>query len=271
MVDLYKDQEESAKLCLDSRFQFKCHSGLACFNQCCEKPTVILKPYDIMRLRRRLGITSTEFLERYTTKVVEDKSYLPLVLLDIDRVEGGSCPFLEADTGCTVYEDRPGACRLFPITQGSGLMGNDVEEMYFCKRLDFCRGLAEEQEWSLAQWKADQGMEPYDALNQEWLEIILKRGTLNPPADDARAPALFHMVVYDIDKFRRFVFETPFLEIFEIPQNVAEVLQNSDVELLRFGYKYLKMVLLIEDALQMKEEMRSMPQPPDQSTSLFFF
>ncbi len=270
MVDLYKDQEDSEQLSLDSRFHFTCHSGLACFNQCCQKPTVILKPYDIMRLRRRLGITSTEFLERYITKVVEDKSYLPLVMLDIDKAAGSGCPFLEA-AGCSVYEDRPGACRLFPVTQGSNLGEDGVEDTYFCKRLDFCQGFTEGQDWTLSQWKAAQGMEPYELLNQEWLEIILKRATLNPPANDARAPALFYMVAYDVDKFRRFVFETPFLEIFEIPQNVAAVLQKSDVELLRFGYKYLKMVLLIEDALQMKEEMKEMAQPPDQKTSIFFF
>jgi uncharacterized protein len=270
MVDLYQDQAEAVKLSLDGFFHFTCHPGLSCFNQCCRQPTVILKPYDIMRLRRRLGITSTEFLEKYTTKVVEDKSYLPLVMLDIDKAAGGGCPFLAA-AGCSVYEDRPGACRLFPITQGSNLVGDGVEDTYFCKRLDFCQGFSEGQEWTLEQWKSDQGMEPYDLLNQEWLEIILKRATLDPPANDARAPALFYLVAYDVDKFRRFVLETPFLEIFEIPQNVTAVLQKSDVELLRFGYKYLKMVLLIEDALQMKAEMQEMSQIPDQKTSIFFF
>ena len=55
MVDLYQDQEESAKLSLDSRFHFTCHPGLSCFNQCCQQPTVILKPYDIMRLAAATG------------------------------------------------------------------------------------------------------------------------------------------------------------------------------------------------------------------------
>ena len=56
------------------------------------------------------------------------------------------------------------------------------------------------------------------------------------------------MVAYDIDKFRGFVFKTPFLEIYEIPEERGgRVLQESDVELLRFGYKYLKLVLLLEE------------------------
>jgi uncharacterized protein len=123
----------------------------------------------------------------------------------------------------------------------------------------------------LARWKTDQDLAPYEELQREWLEIILKRGALKPTADDARAPALFSMVAYDIDKFRRHVFETPFLEIFAIPQNVAALLQKSDVELLRFGYKYLKLALQIADASQMKAEMRVVPPPPDPATARFLF
>ena len=260
MVNIYLDQEEAKQLSSESRFHFNCHSRLACFNQCCQKPTIILKPYDIIRLRKRLKITSGEFLERYTTKVVEEKSFLPLVMLDIDKEEGTGCPFLEPE-GCSVYEDRPGACRLFPITQGSSLEENGIRDSYFCKCLDFCQGFIEGQEWTVARWKSNQGLEPYDELNRQWLEIILKRSTLSPPAEDARASAVFSMVAYDLDKFRHFVFETPFLEIYEIPQDVAAVLQESDSELLRFGYKYIKMVLLIEDVLQMKEEMKVLPEP----------
>jgi len=261
MVDLYKDAAAQEALSLDSRFYFRCHAGLACFNQCCQNPTVILKPYDILRLRRRLGITATELLEKYTTRVVEDKSLLPLVLLATRREDGEGCPFLDTEQGCTVYEDRPGACRLFPLTQGSALAGVTIEDAYFCKRLDFCQGFSQRQEWTVAQWKADQGLEAYDVLNHDWLEIILKRGAFNPPADDARAQTLFSLVAYDIDKFRRFVLETPFLEIFEIPSDVAEVLEKSDEDLLRFGYSYLKVVLLREDARQMKDPWQQMPLP----------
>lgn len=269
MVDLYT-APEGEELTPESRFRFACQPGLACFNRCCRQPTIILKPYDILRLRRRLGLTSTEFLERYTVQMTEDSSRLPLVFLDIAREGSEGCPLLGPE-GCTVYEDRPGACRLFPVTQGSRLAGDTVQDVYFCKHLEFCRGFDDGPEWTLAQWQADQGLEAYAELNRDWQEIILKRAALDPPADDARAPALFAMVAYDSDKFRRFVFETPFLQIFEIPAAVAERLRQSEVELLRFGYKYLKMVLLIEDALQMKEEMQNLPQPPDLCTSVFFF
>jgi hypothetical protein len=135
-----------------------------------------------------------------------------------------------------------------------------VIDSYFIKQLKFCQGFNGGQEWTLSRWQADQGLELYERLNRGWLEIILRRGASNPSADDARAPALFTMVAYDIDKFRGFVFNTPFLEIYEIPEKVAAILQESEVELLRFGYRYLKLVLLLEDAAQMKEEMRALPE-----------
>jgi uncharacterized protein len=261
MVDIYRDQDEAERLSSDSRFHFNCHAQLACFNQCCQNPTIILKPYDIMRLRRRLGITSTEFLDRYSILVPEDTSQLPLVMLNIEREEGTGCPFLGA-AGCGVYEDRPMACRLFPITQGSSLGEDGVIDSYFMKHLNFCLGFNGGQEWTLSRWQADQGLELYERLNRGWVEILVTAGARRP-AIDSRSQGLFSMAAYDLDKFRQFVFNPPLLELFEIPEAVAAVLQVSDVELLRFGYRYLKLVLLLEDAAQMKEEMKALPEALD--------
>lgn len=271
MVDLYQEPATPTILRPGAKFTFACGPEAACFGECCRQATVMLKPYDILRLRRRLGITSGEFLNRYTTKLQEDRSHLPLVFLRLDATDPPGCPFLQPGAGCEVYQDRPEACRLFPVTRGSRLVQNEIEDHYFLKQLDCCQGFAQGPAYDLAAWKQAQGLEAYELLNQGWLEIVLKRGELNPPADDARAPALFQMVAYDLDQFRRFVFETAFLNVFEIPAPVAEILKNSDVELLRFGYKYLKMALLIEDALQMREEMKQLPQPADPSLTVFFF
>ena len=64
-VSLYQQMDQEG-LSLDSRFTFHCHPDLPCFNQCCLAPTVILSPYDLLRLKQGLGITSTALRERYT-------------------------------------------------------------------------------------------------------------------------------------------------------------------------------------------------------------
>ena len=49
-------------------FQFRCHPGIGCFNRCCRHLNLFLYPYDVIRLRARLGLTSDEFLDRHVRK-----------------------------------------------------------------------------------------------------------------------------------------------------------------------------------------------------------
>ena len=74
------DTETRTAVALESAFHFHCHSGLDCFNRCCREATLILSPYDILRLSRRLGMATGEFLKRYTRREEEAGSGLPLVL-----------------------------------------------------------------------------------------------------------------------------------------------------------------------------------------------
>lgn len=106
MVDLNMRVVEPRKLSLNSRFKFRCHPGVSCFTECCGKTTIILTPYDILRLKENLGIKSGEFLANYTRREAHDKSGLPVVIMDMPRFEG-RCPFVRPVTGCTVYKDRP--------------------------------------------------------------------------------------------------------------------------------------------------------------------
>ena len=41
-----------------------CHKGIACFNKCCQSIDIMLAPYDILRLKKRLGMCPAEFLAR---------------------------------------------------------------------------------------------------------------------------------------------------------------------------------------------------------------
>ena len=54
---------------------------------------------------------------------------------------------------------------------------------------------------------------------------------------------MFFMVSYNIDKFRSFVFESSFLERFEVDAETLEKLKSDDVALLKFGVGWLKNIL----------------------------
>ncbi len=64
MVDLNMRVVEPRKLTPESRFKFRCHPGVACFTECCGKTTIILTPYDILRLKNRLGVPAGDFLQK---------------------------------------------------------------------------------------------------------------------------------------------------------------------------------------------------------------
>jgi len=78
---------------------------LQCAN-CCKTISPIFYQKDIERLAKHFRIKPSEFIAKYL-HVDEDKDYV---------LNAAPCPFLEIDNYCSVYEDRPTACREYPHT-----------------------------------------------------------------------------------------------------------------------------------------------------------
>jgi hypothetical protein len=100
-------------LSLDDTVQFRCHKDIACFNVCCKQIDITLTPYDILRLKKRLGLTSSEFLAQYTLPFEMDSQGMPGVKLRTVE-DNPSCLFL-TEEGCGLYEDCPTACRYYAV------------------------------------------------------------------------------------------------------------------------------------------------------------
>jgi uncharacterized protein len=86
----------------DNAFSYACH---AC-KRCCRNKAIRVGPYEILRLARFLGISTTQFIESHTEAggtVLRPK-------------ENGDCGFL-GERGCTVHPDWSLACRLYPLAR----------------------------------------------------------------------------------------------------------------------------------------------------------
>ncbi len=70
---------EPVKLELNSNITFKCHKEVSCFTQCCRGIKITLTPYDIVRMKNRLALSSTEFLAIYTEPHLLEKTDMPVV------------------------------------------------------------------------------------------------------------------------------------------------------------------------------------------------
>lgn len=240
-----------------SRFSFRCHPGIACFTACCSGIKIYLSPYDIFRLKTRLGMTYQDFLSQYAVPAFIEKSSLPIVVLKMNDDEKKSCPFVTPE-GCTVYTDRPMTCRYYPL--GMGFMkkyDKTTGEGFFVKiREDHCLGHQEDREWTVAEWTADQGADVYDEMNHDWMEIILKAKTLGQVEFSRRSLDLFYMVSSNLDMFRSFVFNSKFLDSYELDPETIAKLKNDDLELLKFSLKWLRYTLYGEGDFKVREEAR---------------
>ncbi len=244
------------KYTLDSKIKFRCHPGVSCFTACCGNINIILTPFDILRLRKYLKLPAQEFLLRFTTPMMIEKTDMPGVKLHLD--ENGRCPFV-TDEGCMIYPERPSACRYYPVGMANfhegGQEGVDSEQFFFLVKEPHCKGHEEDKVWTIREWRADQGVDVCDEMNREWLELVMRRKSFGFQATlSEQAKKMFFMVSTDLDKFREFIFKSSFLNTYEIDQETLEKIKEDDIELLRFSYKYLRSALFGTKDLKIKEE-----------------
>jgi Fe-S-cluster containining protein len=233
---------EPIRLGLNSRIQFACHPKVSCFTECCRGINIILTPYDVIRLKQRLGLESEEFLAIYTEPQLLEKTDLPVVNLKLLDDQRKSCPFVRED-GCIVYQDRPTSCRYYPLGMASlqHREGADDEGFYFMVREPHCKGHEEKKEWTVAQWRKDQGVDIHDEVNAEWADLVVHKRSFPPNIKlTEKAKQMFFLVSYNIDPFRRFVFESSFLQRYEIDAATVETIRADEVALLRFGVRWLR-------------------------------
>ncbi len=63
------------------------------------------------------------------------------------------------------------------------------------------------------------------------------------------------MVSTNPERFRRFVFESKFLEIFEVDEDTLSRIREDDLALLQFGFRWLKSVLFGENLVRRRKEV----------------
>jgi Fe-S-cluster containining protein len=247
---------EPVQLKLDARFKFRCHKGIGCFTKCCSNIDIMLTPYDIVRLKKRMGVSSGEFLDRYIYVDIDEKTSFPFIFLKMKGDADRNCPFLTPE-GCNIYSDRPANCRYYPVGQASLKKKDEkikegiTEEFYFFVKEEHCLGFKEDKEWTVKSWRDDQGVDVYDDINRGWKEILFRRNQPGHALTEKMQKALY-MACYDIDRFRKFVFESKFLETFDIDDKRLEKIKSDELELLKLGFDYTKYILLIEETLKKK-------------------
>jgi len=226
---------------------------MECFTRCCAALNLVLMPYDILRMKRRLGVSSQRFLNGYTEMGFDRHPRFPMVMLKMTEEEGRRCPFVRPE-GCAVYEDRPSACRIYPIGRAAMNPGSagGTQEKYFVVREEHCLGFREPRDWTIEEWVADQGLKEYDAMNSAWLDIVTSTQRLGTEKDIPRKIQMFNMASYNLDAFRAFVFKSRFLDLFDMGRELRDRFASDDEALLAFAMDWLKFSLYGMKTMKLK-------------------
>jgi len=238
----------------DDCFTFECNRSLDCFTRCCADVVIVLTPYDVLRLKKALGIDSSEFLDRYTLSPFTEEQKIPTVILRMHS-ETKKCPFV-TDQGCSVYADRPWACRMYPLGVAEPKNPSPADHAFhFLVREDLCHGHGRGQSCGVRQWLADQGIDAYEMMGASFRDLMLHDFWDQGEALTPQKMDMYYMACFDLDRFRRFVFETRFLDLFQVDEARVEALRSDDEELLEFAMQWLRFSLFGEKTMKARPDV----------------
>ena len=229
---------------LQESFHFSCSPDVPCFNECCRDLNQFLTPYDILRLKNHLGLSSGNFLQHYASLHIGPESGLPIVTLKPKDPHKLICPFV-TDTGCRVYENRPSSCRTYPLMRGltRSRSTGQMTAQFMVLRESHCLGFEKGKTRTLRQWNEEQGLAVYNENNDKLMQIISLKNRLIQGPLDLKSSHLFHTALYDLDNFRLQIQNSGLLDNFHIDSRMMDAALKSDDALLDLGMKWIKHVL----------------------------
>jgi Fe-S-cluster containining protein len=226
----------------EETFHFSCHPSVDCFTDCCRQLELALTPYDVLRLKKGCGLHSGEFLDRYVIMEQEGHETLPRFYLTMVDDGRASCVFV-SNVGCTLYQDRPGACRAYPMGRAAIRQAdNSMDEFFVLLQESHCHGFKEQQEQNASTYSAEQELLIYNRYNDTVAALLqhdqIRRGKLF----SAKQIEQFTLALYDLDRFRTLLLAGELPGTIAIDETTRKRL-GDDEELLLYAIPWLKDIL----------------------------
>ena len=220
-------------------FTFRCHPGVACFNECCRLLELALSPYDVLRLKNNLGLSGREFLERYALIEEDDGGELPQIYLGMVDDGRASCPFV-TESGCSVYADRPGACRTYPLGRGA-FLGQDgtPQELFVLLSEPHCQGFSEAQQQNVPEWTDSQDLARYNHYNDLVMAILQHPRCRQAQRFSRRQIDHFLLGLYDLEGLRAAFDQETIALPFNLSPEERQKLAMNDEALLEVGIRWV--------------------------------
>ena len=226
----------------EETFRFSCHPSVSCFTDCCRQLELALTPYDVLRLKKGCGLRSEEFLDRYVIIEQEEHETVPRFYLTMVDDGRASCVFV-SDTGCTLYQDRPGACRAYPLGRAAIRQADDtMDEFFVLLQESHCQGFQEQQEQNGTTYSTDQGLTIYNRFNDAVAALLQHDQIRQGKRLSEHQIEQFILALYNLDTFRTLLFAGQIPGATQIDDKTRQRLAD-DEELLLYAIDWLKDIL----------------------------
>ncbi len=236
--------EDMLPVTIKTPMEFSCSPENECFNDCCRDLHQTLTPYDILRLRKNLGMTSQAFIKKYTSLHLGPESGLPVLGFKPNPETGHACPFV-TPKGCSVYNDRPASCRMYPLARAvarSRETGKN-SEFYALIEEPHCKGFGKRICGTVGEWLDGQDVKSHNEQNDKLMSLISLKNRILPGKLEGAQADIFYLGLYDLDEFRLQISNKKILENTKVPNAVLEKILTDDDALLDFGISWVSFAL----------------------------
>ncbi|MBD5607652.1 MAG: YkgJ family cysteine cluster protein [Desulfovibrio sp.] len=229
----------------DQNFRFGCGPDSPCFNRCCRDLLLPLTPYDVARARRSLGVSGSEFLTAFAESRVVPETGLPLPILRMIESPSRECPFV-TPAGCSVYEDRPGACRLYPLGRSASVGADGAKERFLLAAESYCQGWGRGSEYTPETWTLAQDMRMYNYFNDRYMRLMTLIAAGGEPLNE-RVAGLAFLCLYQLESFRELILKMKIFSRVEVDEKRRSAIMNAslagDEACLDFAFDWLELAI----------------------------
>jgi hypothetical protein len=115
--------------------------------------------------------------------------------------------------------------------------------------------MKENTERSVRQYLQNQDLEQYNEMEKPFVKITSNPLFTKEKIQNPKIQEMCRLALYDIDRFRRFVLESRFLEIFYVEKELVESSREDDLELMKLAYRWLEFGLFSGETLKVREDL----------------
>ena len=128
--------------------------------RCCSNKRIRVNPYEVYRLARNRGMSTTEFLGAHTL----------CGGTELARRDDGTCVFL-TEEGCGVHADRPFVCRLYPL--GRRVVAGEPDAYFITETHPESEGVFG-GDGTVEAFLESQGARPFSDAADRYYDLLLR-------------------------------------------------------------------------------------------------